>query len=700
MKQTNLLLSTLNILSVYIVLFLGIAYAEDLKTVSIKFITPITIGETKDVKGNFTNLTAKAQQLGLDDYLIVGKLTTEQPINGKRKFTIQWHSLQKQTANGTKSTPLNPALKSQFKAKASLKVIKPNTNISAKGDLNSVIVALSKVKAETEKAQKVKVDNPNDLKTKPTLANKQYGGSDGGTASSSGSNSTGSSDLAKLDSDTEQVKQCNDRTDITTMFAFVQERKATVAEDGTEKDAGICRDTGKKYTMKKIYGGACTPLVTGTQVLQSYRVVYSNGKQDVIAQDCTRDTKDNILTVVETTNGCSAKLDFANMKAIKQTRKYYTLDGVVNTVQACSPSATKWAITEENCQWQYDPANNVAIKSTKLVYTDSDNQKQNARACTAKTGGGSTVTIKEEFADKTHIQNYINDFPAKTAWLKSRKYYLKDGGKVYVSNWDKGSKTYAHQEVIGACTIEKDNDNLKARQNFKTMIAVDGTDYKVRDCQGGKWVNYKYLATVWKPESIIKNALIYGKHVIISSNIISKDLTFSSYMVLRGQSCIRTSYKSGAIRGTATHRTRYTKHIYEQQLLINNSIKYKGVTGFSTTPTTLDKNVYNSGYNCSWKGTEDSGDLKGISHPTTTYTQIAPSASWIGGGTVNLNDKANYTTASKLLGRTNVVTYHRKQKYKVLGNTFFYNYPTDSSGDNVINTTIRLDNNANPTDIN
>ena len=698
------------ILSILIIFLVAtIAFANDIKTVSIKFITPIEVGKTSTVKGNFTNLTDKAQELGLADYIVVGQLTSGQALNGKIVHKISWHSLQKETSNGSKSKPLSPALTSNFKTKANLKVIKPNTTITAKGDLNSVIIALEKVKAEVEKTQSVKLENSKGIKIKNTLPKgyNQNGNYDSGSGSGSGStnNFDNGQDLATVNTDTEQVKQCADRISTEMMQAFLQERTAIISENGTEKDAGTCRDTGKKYAMQKVYGGACTPLVGGTQVFQSFRIVYNNGKQDIIAQDCSRDTNDNILEVVETTQGCSAQLDFTNMKAIKQTRKYYTLDGVVNTVQACSPSSVQWAITEENCQWQYDPANNVAIKSTNLVYTDADNQKQNARACTPKTGDDSTVAVEEEFADTTHLDNYINDFATKSSWLKSRKYYLKDGGKVYVSNWVKGSKTYSHQEVIGSCTIEKDNENLKARQNSETMISVDGTDYKVRDCQGGQWINYKYLATVWKPVNIIENALIYGK---LAEKTIDKTDDFGSVNYQFYYSCNsdiqgRSTCYNYNKTVQATHNwglKTYQKITFQNEILVNNDNNIYTFADWYTTPSSYSVNVRSSSSYPKKYYNQVLTTNQGLkAQPNGNYSQIGDSPSWNNNVSVNLNDNLNYTPASKLLGSTNVITYHQKQKYKVLGNTFYYNYPTDSSGDNVVNTAIRLDNNANPADI-
>lgn len=444
------------------------------QVIKVSLVSPIQVGETKDVEAVFDGLTPQAVQLGFNETTLLGRAEYQKLANKQTRVKIIWHSLSMRVSmTGTIAEPLTPVLLSQFTTGD--KLVEPNTILSARGNLEAVTKTflVLKEKSATDKTPRHLVtkaedeeeeerDNKADEYT-PTASGGALGG---GSAPFNQDSTEYNADLI-----TTSWEDCAVRVAASESRVYTQHRPIDTNEAGEVVDSGSCVDTGTFVDAVKEYGGNCDDVTDfpGQKVYEQYREYATVDGTEVAVRACTVDFN-KTYTIQSNTSSCGYKHDFTLNKSIEQEILYYTKGADVIDLTPCQDSnrAFDHFETELTCDWLVDEVNSLAFKQTRIAFTDGAGGTDYASDC-APLEGDTGKPIEEAYCTDKYEHDFINN----VSYYRVKKYYLDDVSQpVYVTACARStSLSFPHIQTTDTCAVVNDDANLKTQ--FFALKQID-----------------------------------------------------------------------------------------------------------------------------------------------------------------------------------------------------------------------------------
>jgi len=444
----------------------------DENVVKISIQSLIVIGKTKTALGKVTSLSNKAVSAGYDEMMLKGTIKYKRLSNGTTRVTITWSSAKRYSGTSEIKRTLPSSLVSQFTTDN--KKVQPNTELSAKGDLDSLAKMMDQLASAqssttpgagdgsedsgSSKAAASNVSNPS------TVANDNIQGD-----SASGQGDVNSGAEIKLVT----YEACSPRIDKVGGKVYQQAAKVTTgSESGTELSRDACSDKGAVADIVQDYSscGTLEDIASGF-VYAKYQEYADLDGSRVQVTNCATDFAKK-WTVLTTYEGCAVRHDFINNESIQKEQFYY-LDDSNNRVDLgdCLDSSIVYphSLTLNTCTATVDEINGYVFPQKRVMYTNSIGTVEYATECAPVTS--EQVALNVEICP----QKYEHDFAAGQSYKRIQKFYndFQTNEKIIVGACSRDTTiSFPHLYEQAGCQTVNDDTLLKTIWNSNTQIDV------------------------------------------------------------------------------------------------------------------------------------------------------------------------------------------------------------------------------------
>lgn len=427
----------------------------------------ITVGETNNIQAQFIDLKDKAIEMGVDEIFINGKVyyTTK---GDYQEVKIKWDSIE--DTNGL-SKKHRAGLKQNFSSKLTTddEQILPPQKVTIKVDEQILMSALKVLFDKNKKIAEIKLDKESvkQLKQQPTQQNP----ASGGRGNNSASNLPGADFNTQTEDEiTTSIKEvtCPVRYSIEDLRAYEQKSLNTVDSNGNTQNVGDCLDSGVTHQLQKTYGSPCFPLVSESNVYQSYRITGVIAGEERIIRDCQVDVVDNIIPIQITTDQCNYEHHLDLGLSYQTQRRFYELNNEIVRISQCESNAVALQHQETICSYDLEVSPGFAIAQTKIHIDLPDGTESIVQPCVAR-----STQIPLVKRTCTGTDRYLHDFNASISYLQQETWVnnpLDGATEVKLNDCQISATTYPHLQQESNCARSFEDHNLLTRQATRTYI--------------------------------------------------------------------------------------------------------------------------------------------------------------------------------------------------------------------------------------
>ena len=446
-----------------------------------QIIETIKVGDTKSAKARFTDLKDKAIEIGINEIFINGKIHYT-PQGNYQELKISWESLE--NSQGLSKTNYS-GLSQNFYSSLTTddKQILPPQEITIKVDETVLMAALKTLNEKSKlKAEKVALDDKTIAQIKPEAQTSNASNGQASTLPGADFNATEKEDVT-----TSVVEeQCPIRYSVDDLNAYEQKSVNTVDSNGNTLSVGECLDSGVTYKLSKVYGAPCTPLISESQVYQSYRVTGIVAGEDKIIRDCQVGLTENQIAIQTTTDQCNYEHHLDLGLSYQTQRKFYELNGEIINISQCESNKKTYQHTESVCSYDLEVSPGFAVPQTKLYITLDDGIESIVRNCTAHSS--QLALVKKNCIGS---ERYLHDFNASISYLQQETWInnpFDNNKEVKLNSCQISATTYQHLQQASNCARSFEDHNLLTRQAVRTYIddaAQTPSEIFISECSNG-----------------------------------------------------------------------------------------------------------------------------------------------------------------------------------------------------------------------
>lgn len=364
----------------------------------------------------------RLKNIPLDSVILQGRAAASQPTENGQTVAVDWYGVT--TSDRTKAAQLVEPLKGRFLSKSG--TIPAGVALPAKGNLDGLVTAIQSL--YENKAQEKPAEQP----TKPKQASQ---------AAPSASGTPSGNDVAS---------------------AY---KPLTVAPETAVAEPKISTGT----TLD-----GCSPRVDPTQGVVIQQSATTTTTDGVTTKGACSDTE--VRWPIKTTSAeCSDDVQIGELKAYPQEKTYYVDAGgatiYLGTCQRKKDVSYPITTDAKNCTVFADTGAMLATEATELVYTNANNARVVAEACSHARAGAKTWPITKTANGCTRR----DDFTARKSYDQVKPIYVRDGVTVAVSDCADDGAGYDHVMDVAACTATSSIQAMTATEMGKWKITTPTT---------------------------------------------------------------------------------------------------------------------------------------------------------------------------------------------------------------------------------
>lgn len=199
------------------------------------------------------------------------------------------------------------------------------------------------------------------------------------------------------------------------------------------------------------------------------------------------------VTISETTEGCTVRIDKAQAAAIQQSRQITYEDGAVKDGGTCSDTLDRYPIQKSYsvCKDTVDLAGKVANPQYMEFYVDRGGSRNDIGEC--------TMDSEKVFQiqDDASICTISLDFNAEKATPQASQYYNNiNGVRTQVAGCSPiTDKAVPLKKSADGCTMRHDFTAKKSYQQESYKYTLDQTTYQALPCQDSETAVYSHVTT-------------------------------------------------------------------------------------------------------------------------------------------------------------------------------------------------------------
>lgn len=243
---------------------------------------------------------------------------------------------------------------------------------------------------------------------------------------------------------------CGDNVDIDNRVANPMYQLFYVNGQAARINHGDCQiDTEISFPIIEDMECAIQLDYIGMQAVPQSKLIYldaNNARQEVRA--CQASEAVAAVPLIESTDQCTIRHDFMDDQSVQLSTFLYTLNGQTFQATTCADSDITYAHTDYYDRDGIDVCGtNVdfdALTATRQYRTGItvDGLVQYITECTPDS---TTLAVTQTTDTCTDPSGWTHDLSAGVSYEQVRYYYMEDGQRVWVTECQNGTTTYAHQ---------------------------------------------------------------------------------------------------------------------------------------------------------------------------------------------------------------------------------------------------------------
>jgi hypothetical protein len=449
------------------------------------------------VEASLTDLTNSAYDIGINRMIFVGEQSLTPNPDGTQNVDILWTEAYYIDDEGEKK---ETAIFSELTTNVTVQPdLDKGDQASLGGEAPHIEILAAWARLQSEEEEEIEeeiVSEEEQLETANAVSNGGGAGAsetDAREAEFEGLNFVAPEEINFVST----TDGCDIVVDIAQNAAIVYER---VIDSATGVEESPCSETTTRYPLDKSYGSC--PLSFNTDDMRAYEqytTFYLNPEDSgqIQVQDCTADT-DSFIALVEDTNGCVIRDDFATNVSIQQAQITYTHNGADQTFQGCTDTDTTYPHVEVTDTSVCPPVVNqvggtVALQSRIMITVDGVDQYITSCAPT-----GDTIAITEE--ECTGGSRYTHDFASNQSYINKTYYYMDGADRVDVVTCQASTDTLPHMDDESVCTPTHDDVLKETTLEARTYVEeVSNTPIYIDTCDAvTPKISYVKTADRWR----------------------------------------------------------------------------------------------------------------------------------------------------------------------------------------------------------